>query len=156
MNANSRDHDTATKLMNRPGFMFRRCSQTEGGFFEKACRELGLTTGQYDVLFVLANEGRADQDRVGQLLGLDRSTSGVLATNLERKGLISREVKTSDRRKRTLELTEDGKEIFTAAEPMANAAKERILAPLSTDERDQLFSLMSRIVTFAVDSDPEG
>jgi len=129
--------------------MFRRCSQAAGGYFERACKELGLTTGQYDVLFLISLEPELDQDRLGQLLGLDRSTTGVLAMNLEKKGFIERQVKTTDRRKRTLTMTSAGEKVFKAAEPMANAARDMILSPLSEDEQDQLFKLLKKVVTAA-------
>ncbi|MBT4719092.1 MAG: hypothetical protein HOB86_06790, partial [Rhodospirillaceae bacterium] len=40
---------TMDRLMRRPGYVFRRCAQSAGGIFERACRDLALTRGQYDV-----------------------------------------------------------------------------------------------------------
>ncbi|MBT3549671.1 MAG: MarR family transcriptional regulator [Rhodospirillaceae bacterium] len=137
---------TMDRLMRRPGYVFRRCAQSAGGIFERACRDLALTRGQYDVLFVIANEQSIAQDRLAQMLGLDRSTTGVLATNLERKGLIARNIKPSDRRKLTLNLTEAGKIAFETASPAAEQAREQVLATLSPEEQDQLFALLRRII----------
>jgi len=147
MNNRKSTDPTLEKLFNRPGYLFRRCSQSAGGFFEQACRDLGLTTGQYDVLFVLAQEASVDQDRLALLLGQDRSTTGVLAANLERKGLISREVKPADRRKRILTLTREGAKILKKAEPKAEQAKDLVLSSLNIKEKKQLFRLLQRIVT---------
>lgn len=149
MDDNAQSDDTLNHLLNRPGYIFRRCAQSAGGIFERACRDLGLTRGQYDVLFVVANEPTVDQDRLAQLLGQDRSTTGVLATNLERKGFIVRDVKPSDRRKLTLRLTEAGKKAFEIALPIAEHAREQVLSALSPDERDQLFVLLRQIVDAA-------
>lgn len=78
--------------------------------------------------------------------GLDRSTTGVLAGNLEKKGLIARRVKPDDRRKRILALTPAGTEIFKRAQPIAELAKDKILAPLTEEERATLFALLGRLV----------
>ncbi len=138
--------DIRSRLAVRPGFMLRRSAQVAHGLFERGCRDLGLTTGQYDVLFVLFYESEVNQDRLAQVLGLDRSTTGVLAGNLEKKGLIARRVKPDDRRKRILALTPEGAEIFRQAQPIAELAKDKILAPLTEEERATLFALLGRLV----------
>lgn len=145
MDPKDTDDDTFDLLMKRPGFAFRRCAQAAGGLFERGVRDLGLTTGQYDVLFVLSIEGAVEQDRMAVLLGLDRSTTGVLAKNLEKKGLIGRDVNPSDRRKLILSMTEAGETAFEAARPIAEAARDLVLDPLNETETAQLFALLKRI-----------
>lgn len=126
--------------------MLNRSSQAAGGYFENACAELGLTVRQYDVLFVLNAEGSCDQDRLAKILGLDRSNTGLVVSNLERKGLISRIIKPDDRRKRTLSITPDGEKLYQAALPHAEEAKQRLFAPLSKAEQKQLLQLLEKIV----------
>lgn len=120
-------------LNNRPGFMLRRCIQATGSVFGEGCRDLGLTSGQYDILHILNFKGEIDQDELARALGLDRATTGAIATTLERKSLIVRHVKPTDRRKRVLTLTKAGGDIFTAAQPAATSPHAR--APLQTNWR---------------------
>ena len=94
-------------LYNRPGYMMRRCVQTFTGVFHETCAELGLTIRQYDFLYVLDAYETVDQDHLARALGLDRSTTGLVVAILERKRLIERQVKPSDRRKRSLTITPD-------------------------------------------------
>ena len=106
------DADKLGGLYDRPGFMLRRCLQATGSLFERHCRDLGLTQGQYDVLHILRYLGTIDQDKLAQALGLDRATTGAIAAGLERKGLIKRRIKATDRRKRVITLTDGGTELF--------------------------------------------
>ncbi len=126
--------------------MLTRSSQVGGGYFERACADLGLTVRQYDVLFVLHCQGRCDQDRLARILGLDKSNAGLVVGNLERKKLIRRIVKSEDRRKRTLSITDAGEALFSAALPHAEEAQQRLLAPLSPAESQQLLKLLTKIV----------
>lgn len=134
------------ELYERPGFMLRRAGQANGGYFEEACAGLGVTTRQYDVLFVLNAAEMVDQDRLARLLGLDRSNAGLVVANLEKKGLLKRIVKPDDRRRRSLTITAAGRKIYRSALPHARRAAERLLEPLSEKERGQLFGLLKKIV----------
>ncbi len=140
------DQNTLLALYERPGFMLNRGSQAAGGYFERACAELGLTTRQYDVLFVLHAEDGVDQDRLARILGLDKSNTGLVVGNLERKGLLRRVIKPGDRRKRSLSISAEGLAVYQAARPHAEEAKERLLAPLSKEERRQLLRLLKKLV----------
>lgn len=135
------------ELYARPGFMFRRCIQAGGGLFEEACAELGLTSRQFDVLFVVDACAGVEQDRLARILGLDRSTAGLVVGILERKGLIARTVNPKDRRKRLLELTAIGRNVFELANPIAKEAAESLLDPLSKSEQEQLFTLLQKIIS---------
>ncbi len=133
-------------LYNRPGYMMRRCVQTFTGVFHETCAELGLTIRQYDFLYVLDAYETVDQDHLARALGLDRSTTGLVVAILERKRLIERQVKPSDRRKRSLTITPAGRKMFKAAEAAARAGADSILVPLDPAERDQLLFLLRRIL----------
>lgn len=134
------------EMYARPGFMFRRCLQAGGGLFEEACADLGLTSRQFDVLFVIEACGEVEQDRLARILGLDRSTTGLVVGILERKALIARTVNPKDRRKRLLVLTTAGEKIYSAAKPIATEAAELLLNPLTQNEQEQLFTLLQKII----------
>ncbi|MDA0238817.1 MAG: MarR family winged helix-turn-helix transcriptional regulator [Proteobacteria bacterium] len=126
--------------------MFRRCIQAGGGLFEEACAEFGLTSRQFDVLFVVDACEEVEQDRLARILGLDRSTAGLVVGILERKELIARTVNPKDRRKRLLVLTAAGRNIFKLAKPIATEAADSLLLPLSKNEQEQLFALLQKII----------
>lgn len=136
-------------LYDRPGFMLRRCLQVTGSIFQDGCRDLGLTPNQYDVLHILNCVGEINQDELARALGLDRATTGAIAATLVRKGLMERRVKKTDRRKRALNITENGAAAFAAAESAAVAARNVLFASLSADEKDLFMALLGKIVAAA-------
>ena len=96
------------ELYRRPGFMIRRAHQISVSLFLEETGELGITNRQYGILLVLKHQPGIDQITVAKLLGLDRSTTGMVLTKLEQAGLVGRVVGAKDRRKRSLALTPAG------------------------------------------------
>mgnify|MGYP001372102286 FL=1 len=139
------DADKLGGLYDRPGFMLRRCLQATGSLFEKNCRVLGLTQGQYDVLHILKHLGTIDQDKLAQALGLDRATTGAIAAGLERKSLVKRRIKAADRRKRVITLTDCGTELFFSAETAAIEARRAFFSKLTSEEQRTFMNLLRKI-----------
>ena len=142
----SKEENDLGGLYDRPGFLLRRCQQETGWVFEESCAELGLTQRQYDFLFALSEADERDQDQLARLLGLDRSNTGHVIKILLRKGYIERRVKPSDKRKRLIRLTENGRDIFQAAKPAAMAARDYLLDLLDKDEQEIFMRLLRKIV----------
>src|ERR1043165_7076160 len=88
-------------LYHRPGFMLRRAHQIAVSLFLEETGELNITTTQFGILHLLKHSPGLDQITVAKLLGLDRSTTGMVLGKLEDAGLIGRNVGTTDRRKRS-------------------------------------------------------
>ena len=86
-------------LYRRPGFMIRRAHQIAVSLFLDETGALGITNRQYGILFALAQQPGIDQISVARLLGLDRSTTGMVIKKLEQAGLIGRDVGARDRRR---------------------------------------------------------
>ena len=99
---------TIDDLYRRPGFMIRRAHQIAVAIFLAETGALGITNRQYGILFALKHRPGIDQISVARLLGLDRSTAGMVIKKLERAGLIGRSVGARDRRRASLALTRAG------------------------------------------------
>ncbi len=125
--------------------MLRRCLQATGSLFEKSCRDLGLTQGQYDVLHILKQVDEIDQDKLAYALGLDRATTGAIAAGLERKKLIKRKIKASDRRKKVITLTDCGIDLFFLAETAAIKARQAFFSKLTPGEQQTFMDLLRKI-----------
>lgn len=132
-------------LQTRPGFMIRRAHQIATAVFLDETAELGITTTQFGILFLLAQRSRIDQVTVARLLGLDRSTTGMVLRTLENAGYVARVVEPTDKRRRSLELTPAGAELLDRLEGPAGRAVERLLAPLSPEERPLLLALLAKL-----------
>ena len=134
------------ELYRRPGFMIRRCHQIAAAVFADECREFDLTTTQYGILYVLSRHPGSDQISLARLLGLDRSTTGMVVGRLEERQLLRRAIDPADKRKRLLELTPAGEKLLTRVQPVVRRAQERLFAPFDAEERELLVRLLDRLI----------
>ncbi|HEX2116960.1 MAG TPA: MarR family transcriptional regulator [Alphaproteobacteria bacterium] len=134
------------ELYRRPGFMIRRCHQIAVSIFADECREFDLTTTQYGILYVLSRYPGIDQISLARLLGLDRSTTGMVVARLEERLLLRRAIDPTDKRKRLLELTPAGEKMLARVQPVVRRAQERLFAPFNAQEREMLIALLDRLI----------
>lgn len=128
-----------------PGNLLRRCQQIAVALFLRTTEDHDLTPLQFATLATLAQHGTLDQVRLAGLIALDRTTVSGVVTRLAERGLVSRTLSATDRRSKNIALTEEGLAAVAAAMPDARRTQEKILAPLSPAERDQLISLLTRV-----------
>jgi DNA-binding MarR family transcriptional regulator len=139
-------------LYRRPGFMIRRAHQIAVSLFLEETGELGITTTQYGILLLLRHRPGIDQITVSKLLGLDRSTTGMVLEKLETAGLIGRRVGTKDRRRRTLALTRAGARMLDKLAGAARTAQERVLSAFDAQERAEFLRLLEKFTRTFNDS----
>jgi DNA-binding MarR family transcriptional regulator len=137
--------DDLEQLYRRPGFMIRRAHQIAVGLFLEETGELGITTTQYGILFLLKHRPGVDQISVAKLLGLDRSTVGMVVQKLEQAGLIGRGVGAHDRRRRSLHLTRAGEAMLTRLAQPARRAQARILSVLEPREQTLFLAMLDKL-----------
>jgi DNA-binding MarR family transcriptional regulator len=140
----SHGEDALSALYRRPGFLIRRAQQIAVALFLEETGELGITNTQYGILFAIKHKPGIDQISVAKLLGLDRSTTGMVLGKLEDAGLVARSRGTPDKRKRSLALTKAGeKMLHTLAGPAARA-QSRLLSGFSASERETFIALLEK------------
>ena len=132
--------------------MIRRAHQIAVSLFLEETGELGITTTQYGILLLLRHRPGIDQITVSKLLGLDRSTTGMVLEKLEKAGLIGRRVGTNDRRRRTLALTRAGARMLDRLAGPARTAQERVLSPFDGQERAEFLRLLEKFTRTFNDS----
>jgi MarR family transcriptional regulator, lower aerobic nicotinate degradation pathway regulator len=134
-----------TELYRRPGFMIRRAHQIAVSLFVEETGELGITSTQYGILFVLECRPGIDQISVAKLLGLDRSTTGMVVNKLTQAGLVRRQVAAPDRRRRSLQLTRAGERMLARLAAPAERARARVLSPLDSRERALFLDMLDKL-----------
>jgi DNA-binding MarR family transcriptional regulator len=143
----SADTQPIAALYNRPGFKLRRANQIALSIFADECRAFNLTTTQFGVLTTVERySGAVDQIGLAQLLGLDRSTTGLVVGLLERRKLLQRTQHPHDRRRQVLALTPDGRRLLVTVAPAVDRAVERLLEPFSTSEAATFHALLDRLL----------
>ena len=131
-------------LFRRPGFLIRRAHQTAVSIFLQETGALGITNRQYGILLVLKHRPDIDQIGVAKLLGLDRSTTGMVLATLEKAGFIGRVVGAKDRRTRSLKLTPAGNRMLTRLAAPARRAQDKVLSAFTATEQTTFLDLLEK------------
>jgi len=140
------------QLYRRPGFMIRRVHQIAVALFIEETGKLGVTNRQYGILFVLQHRPGIDQISVANLLGLDRSTTGMVLKKLEQDGLVVRSVDARDRRRHSLHLTSPGEKLLSRLAEPARKARARVLSAFTPHEQALFLQLLDKFVRAFNDS----
>jgi MarR family transcriptional regulator, lower aerobic nicotinate degradation pathway regulator len=147
MSNQTKDVDPAlVALYGRPGFMLRRAHQIAVSMFMEENAALGVTTTQYGVMVLLRARAGIDQAALARLMGLDRSTTGLVVGKLEAAGYVERASGIDDRRRKTLKLTRAGAAVLRRIAKPAVRASERLLEPFNAREKKVFMELLARFV----------
>lgn len=133
-------------VSDRLGFLLGRTHLAHRQVAESRLESLGIRARESGAIALLASEGPLSQQRLGQRMGVDRTTMVALVDELERKGLVARERDPADRRAYALHLTQKGRRLLTRATKAVGRAEDEFLSGLSADERRQLKDLLRRLI----------
>jgi DNA-binding MarR family transcriptional regulator len=135
------------------GFLLRRAFVLSRGHAE-ACIGEDASLRDVPALTLLGNVGAMSQHRLGDLLNLNRTTTGKLVDALETKGWVVRERDPHDRRSYALQLTAAGKGAVADMHRALDRGEAALTRPLSPAERRRLSgalrSLLSGDATLAI------
>ncbi len=137
---------TENQMAEMPGHLIRRLQQRSTAVFQRRMREapVQMTSVQFAALDVLARHPGIDQARLAALIAYDRATIGEVVKRLAQKGLVERQVSEEDRRARTLQLTDAGRQALHQVAPLVAALQAEILSALSEEERLQFLVLLKK------------
>lgn len=135
------------------GHLARRLQQANTSLWNALVSE-ETTSPQFAVLNAVAETDGADQRTVGEMIGLDRSTTAEIVTRLAGRGFLRRVRDPRDGRRNLLRLTEDGAAAHRHLALRAARMNKVFLAPLDAGEQKALLDLMWRVVTAADDLKP--
>ncbi len=125
------------------GYVLRRVTQRHLALFSDAIPE--VTTTQFAVLARLAELGPQSQNALGRETALDAATIKGVVDRLARQGLVSTFPDPDDRRRLTVDLSDEGRAVFLRLVPTALEVSARTLGPLSEAEQRQLLDLLMRL-----------
>jgi DNA-binding MarR family transcriptional regulator len=143
-------------LARSPIHLLHRASQAVQLVFAMGMKTNDLTARQLAVLVAVAeNEGLSQTDLV-EHTGIDRSTVADIVKRLTGKRLLQRRRTKEDTRAYAVKLTEDGRKLLRAAEPLARRVDERIFDALPAKQRDQFMGALASIVSMLERAAPAG
>lgn len=132
-------------LYAKPAHLIRRAHQISWAIFLDECAEFNLTPVQYAALAAIEAREPTDATRLSALIAFDRATIGNVLERLERRDLIRRVPDPQDRRQKLLYLTDAGRKLLKDAEAAVDTVQNRIVAPLTREERELFLQLLTRI-----------
>lgn len=133
----------ALELYDEPGHLIRRAQQIAVSRFHEV-HGRHVTPIQYAILRTLHETPGIDQVTLAQLIALDTSTTADIATRLEAKGWILREV--MPRRQRRLSLTPAGEEILLELKPGVGIHYQEMMNNLEPSEQKEFMRLLRKFV----------
>ncbi|MFT4265704.1 MAG: MarR family transcriptional regulator [Xenophilus sp.] len=130
-------------LYDQPGHLIRRAQQIAVALFREV---LGpeVTPVQYAILRMLQEKPGIDQVTLAKWVALDTSTTADIATRLETKGWIVREM--LPRRQRKLILTPAGEAMLTEFVPNVHELRSRMMADFEPEEQLEFTRLLRKFV----------
>jgi DNA-binding MarR family transcriptional regulator len=118
------------------------------------CQQFGITTQQWLVLLHLAADPNIAfiEDRntnrpifasdLAAALNVSRPNITSLVTTLTEKGMVDQIMDRTDRRKKFLTLTNEGRKVLEAIEPFRHRANERLLKEMSAEQKEQMLGFL--------------
>lgn len=136
----------AYDLDTQIGFRLRLAMQRHTEiFFNKM--EVGLTQAQYATLARLYLDGSCSQNQLGRSVALDSASIVGVVNRLKKIGLVLSIRDEVDRRRMTINLSDEGRAFVEKAIPLALDANEATLASLDTAERVMLVHLLRKMTS---------
>lgn len=136
-------------LTRYTGFLLSKMGTITQKRFSTRLEALELTPRMWGALNVLEAAGPTTQHGLCKRTGMDPSSMVSTIDDLERKGLVERRDHPSDRRAYALHVTDAGRETLYRGREVVQAVQDELLAPLDEAEREQLRSMLLRLVAAA-------
>jgi MarR family transcriptional regulator, 2-MHQ and catechol-resistance regulon repressor len=119
--------------------------QALGRYLRPSMSAEGLGESDFRVLEVLLHKGRMPVNAIGPKVDLNPGSVSVAVDRLYKKGFVSRVECSSDRRVRTVSLTEKGREMFVPVFRRHAALIKNALQDVSSEELEQLETTLKKI-----------
>lgn len=126
------------------GFLVNALAERLRNATEAALGDTGVRPRQLGLLLVLADEGAAQQQHLGERLGMDRTTTMQLVALLEADGLLVRTPDPSDGRAWMVTLTPRGTRVARTVARQSKRAADTAMAGLTPGESAALHSLLRK------------
>jgi DNA-binding MarR family transcriptional regulator len=148
---NESGHDSNTAwshgdgVNNSLGFSLSQLGLETSRQFSLVVGEFGLEPRHFAVLFALSRGAEQSQQSVGERLSIPASSMVAIIDHLESSGFVERRPHVSDRRTRSLHLTNTGHDVLAKSLERAALQEAKINHGISPSERSTLLLLLRKI-----------
>jgi DNA-binding MarR family transcriptional regulator len=106
-------------------------------------RKFGLSLAEWRILAIIALEGEATLNGLANRVGYDKSQVSRAVAALSARGTLRRQASSLDQRSTLISLSDEGRALYEAALSMGREREQRLLAPLSPEQRRELYRSMN-------------
>lgn len=156
MGPDSRDAELPAQVSGRIGYLLSRLGVARQRRFVAALAPLGIRPGHYGALKLIEAHGPVSQQTLADGLRMDRSVVVGAVDHLGAAGAVQRRPDPADRRRHALHLTARGRDLIREGDAVADRLHEQWLAPLNTEQREQLLRLLGMLTKAHLHADPRG
>lgn len=114
-------------------------------FYKTPLEELHISTGQYMYLVSLCENEGVSQEKLGEIVGINKSTTAKVIAQLEAEGYVRRESDQEDKRGYKLYPTQKAKDVYPKIVKVLDQWNEHLVDGFTKEEQKTLFELMSRV-----------
>ena len=141
------DHGHATLelehfLPYRLSVLSNRVSETISGYYRQ---RFGLAVTEWRTMAVLGRYQGLSAGEVAERTAMDKVAVSRAVARLLQRGFIQREIHGDDRRRSVLALTDEGFRVYDEVAPMVIEYHQRMLEPLTEEERTMLDRLIDKL-----------
>jgi DNA-binding MarR family transcriptional regulator len=130
------------------GYLIARVRSTMANLVtQRTMAELGITSQQGSILFMVASGKCLVAAELAREYGIDASAVTRLVDRLEKRGLLSRVRSVEDRRVVRLALTPEGQAIAARMPAIFNGVIDNLLSGFTAEEVGFLKSMLRRVLT---------
>jgi DNA-binding MarR family transcriptional regulator len=149
----SNEASEQVRVVGSMSFLLNKLAQLAGKEMAAALAPLGLSPRESGVIAALAEFGPMSQQRIGELLLIDRTTMVLSIDRLEELEFVERTLDATDRRRFLVVLTVRGVEAVGDAQRRLEAFEDELLTPLSAGERTAFRAALLALVRRSLPAD---
>jgi DNA-binding MarR family transcriptional regulator len=119
-------------------------------YISKQLKPYNIGSGQYIFIITLLHNDGISQDKLSEIVNIDKGTTARAIKKLEEEGYIHREVDTADRRAYKLYTTKKAQDISPVIFDILNKSSDLLALNLSEEERELALILLDKMSKNAV------
>ena len=126
-------------------YRLRRAARVAGRAYDEALKPVGLRNTQFTLLGALEISGAQSINALAALLEPDATTLNRNLNVLERRGLVRQGPEMRDGRVRTVEISEQGRTLYSEALPLWTQVQSNLVASIGKDTHAQLLETLREL-----------
>lgn len=116
---------------------------------DQSLSEFGVIAPQCAMMSLLSKVGPMTQIELAEYIAIDKATMVRMLDGLEERKYVTRETHATDRRAKTLKLSQAGEKVVAEFHQRRIAAENEILKPLTAAERKTLKELVRKLTVLS-------